>query len=394
MVFDERLEKAVESIVGSRLDGPHKTILRLPVAKGGVGLREHAGNESIHAFNSRISLISPFLRTHFAPVVISLDVQGKEPFLPLPDVVADAPVTSLLEVHQYHFDKVLATLAVEDELKLAFVRSGSIGATDAWTASGSWLLWSGGLDGRRRFQDDAFRTSLRQRLVLPDHNAALPCPNENLHHNGPVDLLHSFMHTVRCQPTAGVSKALKWRHDTVVRALSDLLRDVAFANQPVPPQELLGKEVVVGEVAGVGDAPATQLVADLVYRHNMQHANAHRYVFDVSIVEPTNRHGAGEPRGSAADEAARSKTAKYATILAMVGTTFVPFVLESNGYVGQQAAEFLTDFAARWPRSNSRIHAFLNEVSFAMAKGTGWAGAAGRLRAYHARYQQAQAGAV
>ena len=384
-IFDQQMEQAVESLVGSQLNGPSAEILRLPVSQGGVGLKRHAGAESIHAFNSRIDLISPFLATHYPDIAALLTACGKTPFPAIPDSGTDAPITSIAEVHSQTFNGVLRALGQNDMLKEAFLRSGNV--QTEWSCSGKWLLWMGGQDNRQRFRDgDAFLTALRQRLILPDHNAVLPCPNHHLHPHGQVDLFHSFMHTVRCQPVGGVSQAISWRHNTVVRALKDLIREVCFPPGPTPPQDLLGLETVVGQMAPVDDLPPVDVVADLVFRQNMAAADAHRYVFDVSIVEPTNRHGLGRPNGYAAEEAARAKSAKYACLSGMPGTTFVPFVIESNGHIGNQAANFLTAFTDKWPNSRARVRTFLNMASYAIAKGTGWAGSVGRRRAHNAWY--------
>ena len=87
-------------------------------------------------------------------------------------------------------------------------------------------------------QDDTFTTALRTRLCMPVCNLDLTCTNTEIHaaRNQPahVNICTSFMHTVLCQPAKGVSQALKKRHDYVLDALSDLIRDTAFSGLPAP----------------------------------------------------------------------------------------------------------------------------------------------------------------
>jgi len=178
--------------------------------------------------------------------------------------------------------------------------------------------------------------ALRTRLCLPVCNEHLACPNANIHaerhQDESVDLHTTFMHTVLYQPAAGVSGAIKRRHDYVRDALKDLIRDTGFAYTASPPRDALNIERKVGENG------ANEIAADILWIDARGTARQRRYVIDVTIVEACGR-------------------------------------------------AFLMLLAERDPSNPSRIAQFLTFISYVIAKHTATASEAGRMSAVANRSQ-------
>jgi hypothetical protein len=372
--FDAAIQSTVEDIVGSALTGSSLALLRLPISSGGCGLRAHAGNESIHAFNQRVELVKPFLASHHASIARTLSNRGALTFPSPTSTGQDSQVTSIKEVHHHTLNGVLTQLESEDAGKAAYVRSGSTQSSDEWIISGKWLTWHGGPDGRQRMFDDAFGTALRFRLALFDHNADLICANGAFHNDHVVNLKSSFMHLVRCHPNK--HGLMKRRHNRVRDLLYQLLLDTLLASEPILPEYSKATEEVVQQASDT----TRQITADIMVYTNIREHNQMRLVFDVSIVEPTNRHGCSSARGSAAAHQERAKRDLYRPVSdADASTTFIPFVLESNGFVGADASAFLTSIVDKGNSgTKKRIQSFLADVSYSVAKDTGWAASKAR----------------
>jgi hypothetical protein len=382
--FDAILQSAVESIVGTDLTGSSLALLRLPISDGGCGLRAHAGSESIHAFNQRVELVKPFLSSHYVNIERTLSSTGSLTFPSPASNGPDSPVTSLKAVHQHTITGVLTQLEAEDPRKAAFVRSGTTQPGDAWNISGKWLTWHGGSDRRLHMRDDTFGTALRFRLALSDHNSDLVCPNSAFHVDSEVNLRNSFMHLVRCHPNHYGLMAK--RHDRVKHLLFDLLKDTLVANENIQPTAASALEVVVQEKAGDS---VDEIRADIVVFTNCKRPNEARFVFDVAIVEPTNQHGLtlngrhSRSRGAAAAHKEKDKFDTYRPVAnADASTTIIPFVLESNGFVGTDTSKFLTALVDNGHSgTKKRIQSFLADVSYGLAKDTGWIATRARIAA-------------
>ena len=373
--FDAILQSAVEPMVGTDLTGSSLALLRLPISDGGCGLRAHAGSESIHAFNQRVELVKPFLSSHFVDVARALSSTGSLTFSSPASNGPDSQVTSLKEVHQHTITGVITQLEAEDPRKAAYVRSGMTQPGDPWTLSGKWLTWHGGSDRRLHMRDDTFSTALRFRLALWDHNSDLTCPNGAFHEDSVVNLRWSFMHLVRCHPNRfGV---MIKRHDRIKHLLFALLKDTLVANARIQPTANSALEKVVQE----GTNNTQEIRADIVVYTDPAGPNQARYIFDVAIVEPTNQHGRSSDsgrireRGAAAAHKEREKFETYRPVArADDSATIVPFVLESNGFVGTEASRFLTSLVDNGNSgTKKRIQSFLADVSYGLAKDTAWA---------------------
>ncbi len=375
--FDAAIQSAVEDIVGSALTGSSRALLRLPISDGGCGLRAHAGNESIHAFNQRVELVKPFLVSHHVSIARTISNTGALTFPSPASTGQDSQVTSIKEVHQHTLTRVLTQLETEDAGKAAYVRSGSTQSSDDWIISGKWLTWHGGPDWRQRMLDDAFGTALRFRLTLSDHNSDLACPYGDRHGDHEVNLRSSFMHLVRCHPNK--HGLMKKRHNRVRDLLYQLLVDTLLASEPILPEHDNATEQVVQQASDT----TRQITADIMVYTNIREHNQTRLVFDVSIVEPTNRHGCSSARGSAAAHQERAKRDLYRPVSdADASTTFIPFILESNGFVGADASAFLTSIVDKGNSgTKKRIQSFLADVSYSVAKDTGWAASRARQEA-------------
>ena len=185
------------------------------------------------------------------------------------------------------------------------------------------------------------------------------------------------MHLLRCHPNRfGI---LTSRHDRVKELLFQLLKDSLVANEEIQPTAENAIEIVVQQ----GTDNTREIKADIVVFTNVRQHNLARFVFDVSVVEPTNKHGRKHARGSAAAHQENAKRTLYRPVAdADASTTIVPFVLESNGLVGTEASKFLTSLVDNCHSGiKKRIQTFLSDVSYALAKNTGWAGARARYAA-------------
>jgi hypothetical protein len=136
----------------------------------------------------------------------------------------------------------------------------------------------------------------------------------------------------------------------------------------------------------VGVRPnGTAIKADIVFLQNHDQPNQIKNVFDVTIVEPNNRHGYGRPEaGAAVEKAATDKVIDYAPVSMQANTVFIPFAIDSNGHFGKHATEYLNRLKQGSPGAGSRIRHFLQEVSYHLAKQTAIAAEAGRAAAYQA----------
>ena len=381
--FDATLQSAVEPLVGYDLTGSSLALLRLPISDGGCGLRAHAGCESIHAFNQRVELVKPFLSSYYVYIERALSCTGSLPFPSPASNGPDSQVTSLKEVHQHTITGVITQLDAEDPRKAAFVCSGLTQPGDAWNISGKWLTWHGGSDRRLHMEDDTFGTALRFRLALPDHNSDLACPNDRFHGDSAVNLRYSFMHLVRCHPNH-FGLATK-RHDRIKHLLFALLKDTLVANETILPTADDALEIVVQQAT----ANTREIKADIVVFTNPARQNQARYIFDVAIVEPTNQHGRSAVSGRIRDRgaaAAHKEKAKFDTYRPVANSDasaiIIPFVLESNGFVGTEASKFLTSLVDKGHSgTKKRIQSFLAEVSYGLAKDTGWAATRARIEA-------------
>ena len=387
--FDVAIDQALNLILGAPLD-PHRAILRsLPLSQSGCGLRRHEGAESIHAFNSRISLVKEFLQkfNQASPAMLrtnnALRALGTIPFTQL-DATNTHPVTSLKEVHSNLFSRVLANVGRERDglSKSAWLKSGvHLSSADSpYSASGKFLLWSGGQDHRWHMKNDIFISALRRRLALPDTNSRISCVHTDLHAppGSHVDLDLNFGHVLLCR--SGTREPFTKRHHRIRDALFDLIKKCAFGDGDAPI-EALNREVPVGNRPN-----HTVIQADIVHVENHNQANAIKIVFDVTIVEPNNRHGIRRPEaGAAVEAAARDKIADYNPVTHDQPTIrFVPFALDSNGHIGKHATAYLKHLSELYPSAGSRINHFLQHVSYHLTKQTAKAAEAERAAAYQA----------
>jgi len=381
--FDNAIDQSLESILGAQL-GPHRATLRgLPITHAGCGVRRHLGAESIQAFNSRNSLVKGFLQKFNNATAPAMQhafdaVSVLEP-IPFSQHDANHPVTSLKEVHLYLFKMALTNIEQESDgqEKSAFLKSGlHIGAADnTYSASGKFYLWSGGADRRWHMGDNIFVSATRRRLCLPETNFELMCPHSDQHRppGSQVNLATHFGHLLLCRQ--GTPQAITNRHDYITQSLYDLIHKCLPGPVPV---HVVTKEVEVGVRPN-----GTAIKADIVFLQNHDQPNQIKNVFDVTIVEPNNRHGYGRPEaGVAVEKAATDKVIDYAPVSMQANTVFIPFAIDSNGHFGKHATEYLNRLKQGSPGAGSRIRHFLQEVSYHLAKQTAIAAEAGRAAAY------------
>jgi len=388
--FDAAIDHSLESILGAQL-GPHRAILRgLPISHAGCGVRRHSGAESIHAFNSRATLVKGFLNrfNHAATPALQRAYDAMSVLEPIPFSQHDAihhPVTSMNEVHLFLYKMVSSNILQEEDgqAKSAFLKSGAhFGPADStYTASGKFFLWSGGADKRWLMKDNnIFVSATRRRLCLPETNFDLMCPHRDQHDpvGSHVNLANHFAHILLCR--RGTPQAITNRHNYITQSLYDLIRSCIPGNGGPLPVDVLSKEVDVGIRTN-----GTAIKADIVFLENRNQPNQIKNVIDVTIVEPNNRHGYGHPvAGAAVEAAAAAKLADYAPVINQPNTVFVPFAIDSNGHIGKHATLYLNRLKQSNPTAGSRIKHFLLEVSYHLAKQTAIAAEAGRAAAYQA----------
>ena len=384
--FDLAIDNSLESILGARL-GPQRAILRgLPLSHSGCGIRRHEGAESINAFNSRVKLVTTFFQSFnqasraMLRAYDALSALGTVPFTQL-DLTNHHPVTLLKEVHLNQYSMVLANFESESDgqTKSAYLKSGlHLGAADStFTASGKFLLWSGGPDHRWHMPDSIFINATRRRLCLPESPFDLMCPRIDLHDppGSHVNLATNYAHTLLCR--VGTPQAIVNRHTFITGALLDLIQFCYTGNGPVPVNHT-NREVPVGH------RPDGSIIqADIVHMENSNQPNQIKYVFDVTIVEPNNRDGIRRPvAGAAVETAAAEKFADYDPVMRQPNTVFIPFALDSNGHIGKSATAYLNLLKQRNPAAGSQIKHFLQHVSYHLAKQTAIAAEAARSFAY------------
>jgi hypothetical protein len=392
--FDQAIDHSLERILGARL-GPHRAILRgLPLSQSGCGIRRHEGAESIHAFNSRSSLVQEFLQkfNQGSPAMLRTDnalkALGTIPFTQR-DATNTHPVTSLKEVHLNLFSRVLENIKheVDGLSKSAWLKSGQhISTADSpYSASGKFLLWSGGQDHRWHMPNAIYMNALRRRLCLSDTNSHIYCMHRESHDppGSNVDLALNYGHVLLCRGSDdGTSSAITNRHHRIRDALFDLIKKCFFGDDTVVPVEALNREIPVGNRPNTN----TVIQADVVHVENHNQANAIKVVFDVTIVEPNSRHGIHRPEaGAAVEAAARAKIADYDPVTHnQPHTRFVPFALDSNGHIGRHATAYLKHLSELNPSAGSHIKHFLQHVSYHLTKQTAIAAEEKRAAAYQA----------
>ena len=192
-----------------------------------------------------------------------------------------------------------------------------------------------------------------------------------------VDLALNFGHSLLCRD--GTPEAIYRRHTYITDALRDLIQHCNSANGPLPVNQL-NREVDVGFRAN-----GSVIKADIVHVENFDQPGAIKFVFDVTIVEPNNRHGIHRAEvGAAVEAAAADKNADYSPVILQPNTKFVPFALDSNGHFGKHATAYLNRLKIGNPAAGPRIKHFVQEVSYQLAKQTAIAAEAARAAAYQA----------
>jgi len=324
---------------------------------------------------------------------LTLRALGTVPFTQL-DTTNTYPVTSLKEVHSKQFSIVLENIAREGDglSKAAWLKSGQHTSTavSPFSASGKFLLWSGGQDHRWHMTNGVYMNALRRRLCLSDTNSHVNCVHRASHDppGSNVNLASNFGHVLLCRE--GTHKAFTKRHHRIRDALFDLIKKCFFGDVPIVPVEALNRE------RPVGNRPNnTAIQADIVHIENHNQANAVKVVFDVTIVEPNNRHGIHRPEaGAAVEAAARDKIADYDPVTStQPNTRFVPFALDSNGHIGKHATAYLKHLSEHNPSAGSHIKHFLQHVSYHLTKQTAIAAEANRAAAYQAVWNPLPVGA-
>ena len=358
--FDERVDEALSIFTGSTLKPTTPILRHLPFTHAGLGIPLVSGPAVTLALQKRLTLVQQFINDHGLHFI-------KLP--PYPKVNTD--INAFYNTEE---TRLSVLLPVVDNRK-RFIGSGESEDNDM-SLSGRWLTWRGGSDRRFYFDDATFRMAIRMRLVLDASNSAVFCPYAGINgrHAEPVNLNDDFGHCLRCRPASGVDKYIQTRHNFLRDALVTMIGHCLYGTQDIP-QRVIRPEIDVRScIPNV--APGPDLIADVVSIFDIEGVNAHTYVIDVTVADPTTVKGQSSDRGKAAESAERSKRLKYRPILNSPNVTFIPFALECNGLIGGEALAFISALRQR-SLDPQAIPSFLYLASSIMAKFTAKACKAG-----------------
>ena len=197
--------------------------------------------------------------------------------------------------------------------------------------------------------------AIRMRLILPASNAEVFCPYAGTlgRHTENINLNDNFGHCMRCRPASGVDRFIQSRHNYLRDALEVLLKSCLYGSDPVPQRAIRHEIDVRTCIPNI--TPGNDLIADIIAITDINDVNSHTYVIDVTVVDPTNKSGIRK-RGRAAKEAENEKRIKYNPILGAPNTTFIPFAIECNGYMGYATTGFMNMLIER----THNLHAISN----------------------------------
>ena len=232
--------------------------------------------------------------------------------------------------------------------------------------TGRFLSWMGGVDPSLQLPSHSFRVALRERVLCrpawnhDDRPLACSCGAE-----GQELLLNEcYNHAIVCPNNQGL---IVTRHDAIVSALQTALKTNTHGAMVTPGREYLRQQ----------NAEQNEDNENLRYvRTDLEYVlpDGATARIDVSVVEPTSIkaigqwHAATRP-GGAASGRARVKVNHYTGFLPQgVGQRLVPFVIESTGRLGDEAAAFLEEV---FPPGNPSLRArtkFLTTLSYLLAR--------------------------
>ncbi len=359
IAFDNRVNESISIFTGSELIPTTEVLRHLPSHLSGLGIPMVSGPAAILALQKRLILVQQFINDHGLQFI-------KLPLCPKLNMDLDT-------FNSNEFSRLIELLP-QNCNQLKYLVSGEIDE-DEQTLSGLWLSWRGGSDRRFHMDDATFRMAIRMRLILDASNSVIFCPyaGTNGRHTAAVNLNDDFGHCLRCRPAIGVDKYIQTRHNLLRDALVKMIGNCLYGTQGVPQRALRSEIDVRTCIPNI--SPGPDLIADAVSIFDIEEVNAHTYVIDVTVADPTSAAGRTH-RGKAAESAERSKRLKYRPILDSPNVTFVPFALECNGLIGGEALAFLASLRQR-TMDPQAIPSFLYLASSIMAKFTAKACMAG-----------------
>jgi hypothetical protein len=356
--FDNRVNESMSIFTGSELNPTTQVLRHLPYHQSGLGIPLVSGPASILALQKRLILVQQFINDHGILFV-------KLPLCPKLH-------TDIETFRANELIRISATWPAHDNRR-KFLVSGV--AEDDYTISGLWLSWRGGSDRRFHMDDATFRMAIRMRLLLDASNSDIFCPYSGTggRHIEAVNLNADFGHCLRCRPAIGVDKHIQSRHNFLRDALIKMIGHCLYGTQQVPQRALRSEIDVRTCIPNI--APGPDLIADVISIFDIEDVNAHTYVIDVTVADPTTVTG-NVYHGKAAASAERSKRLKYRPILDSPNVTFIPFAIECNGHIGGEALAFISALRQR-SLDQQAIPSFLYLASSIVAKFTAKACMAG-----------------
>ena len=231
--------------------------------------------------------------------------------------------------------QAIATLLVDSKPGLAAMfLSGNCDPSGVWMRSDA-------LADRRYTKIDplSFTTNLRMRLLLPLHNAqairTCPCEKKNPYLVPGRDDYHA----VECG-MPGSASLINKRHNKVRDILANLLPSLLRGQGRVA----IVKEKEYESVAKAGK-PRWEIDVELSFVSVDYQAAT--FLLDVAVTHPGGAMhlsgGSNHKVGAAAQATERRKERQWNRILGhkRPGIAFVPFVVETGGYLGKKAVAFL-----------------------------------------------------
>jgi hypothetical protein len=250
-----------------------------------------------------------------------------------------------------------------------------------YRGTGRFLSWMGGVDPTLQLPSHSFRVALRERVLCrpawnhDDRPLVCSCGAE-----GQELLLNEcYNHAVVCPNNHGL---IVLRHDAVASALQTALKANTHGAIVTPGREYVRQ---IDAVPNEHNEHVRFVRTDLEYV--LPDGATAR--IDVSVVDPTSIKAIGQwhaatQSGGAASGRARVKHNHYAGFLPQgVGQRLIPFVIESTGRLGDEAAAFLEEV---FPPGNASLRArtrFLTTLSYILARYLGKLTEAAWLRRFN-----------
>jgi hypothetical protein len=316
---------------------------------------DHSGVQGMKGRNQSRHSAHEYARTHYHSTLFRFTAESWRPVgLELPGV--ERSVTGYVALNEAAAR--VKELRLFSKTAILVAKQQTCPAEAAWfisnstSCTGRFLCWRGGIIGRFRMGNAAYRDSLRRRLLFPPTRIQVRAAQGCGCHQ---DSAAHPTHLLDC--SAKNTFYYDKRHHDVCNQLAHLL--CSSTNQHHVDRE-------VNLETGNPDGRRADLVVD---------SGGCIYIIDVCITNPSCRttlvHGSDRTQDVGAGLRETSKRASYARIPSLhqdpyIGHEFVPFVVEATGRLGPSALEFLKSSLDSEEDAHARLY-FLSATSACIA---------------------------